>query len=267
VTATEIPSDSQSERIRVRDVVKIFDTKQGEPIRALDGVNLEVAPRQFVSIVGPSGCGKSTLLKICAGILEPSSGEVALPGSQYDSDRQGARIGMVFQSPVLLPWKTVLENVNVPLIITRRPADKDRGRDLLAMAGLSGFEEKYPKELSGGMQQRVALARALVTDPPLLLMDEPFGALDALTRELMGLELQRIWSIARKSVLFVTHSIPEAVFLGDRVVVMSSRPGRVIADIEVPLPRPRTLDSLADPEAASVISQVRELLGAKSSLD
>jgi NitT/TauT family transport system ATP-binding protein len=212
---------------------------------ALDDINLRVAPGEFLCIVGPSGCGKSTLLRIVAGLRPATSGTVKVTGRQVTQPIPD--IGMVFQQPVLLKWRSILQNVLLPAELAGNDAGllRKRARALLEMAGLAGFAEKLPRELSGGMQQRAALCRALLLDPPLLLMDEPFGALDAMTRDEMALELLRIWgetSASRKTILFVTHSIPEAVFLSDRVVVMSARPGRVAADFKVELPRPRTVE-------------------------
>ena len=218
----------------------------GSPVLA--DVNLRVAEGEFVSLVGPSGCGKSTLLRIVAGLRPATTGAVTVAGRPVT--RPIPDIGMVFQAPVLLKWRSILENVLLPAELAGRDAAllKLRAQRLLEMAGLGGFGAKLPRELSGGMQQRAALCRALLLDPPLLLMDEPFGALDAMTRDDMALELLRIWGEtdlardARKTVLFVTHSIPEAVFLSDRVVVMSPRPGRIAADLRIELPRPRTVE-------------------------
>jgi NitT/TauT family transport system ATP-binding protein len=219
------------------------------PVEALAGISLSVSSGEFVSIVGPSGCGKSTLLRIVAGLRPATRGTVGVAGRQVRGPI--AEVGMVFQSPVLLKWRSILDNVLLPAELAGKNAASLRGRahQLLEMAGLAGFDAKLPRELSGGMQQRAALCRALLLDPPLLLMDEPFGALDAMTRDDMALELLRIWGEAsggpdheRKTVLFVTHSIPEAVFLSDRVVVMSARPGRIAADFAIDLPRPRTVE-------------------------
>jgi NitT/TauT family transport system ATP-binding protein len=218
------------------------------PVEALAGISLAVGAGEFVSLVGPSGCGKSTLLRIVAGLRQATLGSVAVAGRKVT--RPIADIGMVFQQPILLKWRSILDNVLLPAELAGKDpaALKPRALELLDMAGLAGFGEKLPRELSGGMQQRAALCRALLLDPPLLLMDEPFGALDAMTRDDMALELLRIWGEtgvgreARKTVLFVTHSIPEAVFLSDRVVVMSARPGRIAADLRIDLPRPRTVE-------------------------
>ncbi|ARP81628.1 ABC transporter [Bordetella genomosp. 8] len=222
-----------------------YPTRRGR-IQALADIDLDIAPGEFVAVLGPSGCGKSTLLKLAAGLLHPTEGDVSLGGETVT--RPSRRAGVVFQKPNLLPWKTVLDNVLLPARTMNLPAEpaRERARSLLDLVSLGGFAGNYPGELSGGMQQRVGIARMLLADPDLLLMDEPFAALDALTREALTLELQRIWSTQRKSVLFITHSIPEAVFLADRVLVMSPRPGRIIEDYRPDLPRPRTLETLGD---------------------
>ncbi len=219
------------------------------PVEALAGISLSVGAGEFVSLVGPSGCGKSTLLRIVAGLRPATRGAVRVADQQVKGPI--SQVGMVFQAPILLKWRSILDNVLLPAELAGKDAKalRPRAHQLLEMAGLAGFDTKLPRELSGGMQQRAALCRALLLDPPLLLMDEPFGALDAMTRDDMALELLRIWGEAsggptrtRKTVLFVTHSIPEAVFLSDRVVVMSARPGRIAADLKIDLPRPRTVE-------------------------
>lgn len=239
------------ELIDLSQVGMTYEAASG-PVEALAGISLKVGAGEFVSLVGPSGCGKSTLLRIVAGLRPATRGTVTVGGLAVT--RPIADIGMVFQAPVLLKWRSILDNVLLPAELAGREVLPLRARahQLLEMAGLSGFETKLPRELSGGMQQRAALCRALLLDPPLLLMDEPFGALDAMTRDDMALELLRIWGDAsggpgtvRKTVLFVTHSIPEAVFLSDRVVVMSPRPGRIAADLRIALPRPRTVEMRA----------------------
>jgi NitT/TauT family transport system ATP-binding protein len=237
----------------------VYNTAAGK-IPAVDGLSLHVPQGTFLSILGPSGCGKSTLIKVAAGLLPPSRGEVSVAGSRVTAPHPD--VGIVFQQPTLLPWKTVEDNILVP--VRARGGNRDearaRARELIALVKLSGFERNYPHELSGGMQQRVALARALMHDPPVLVMDEPFAALDALTREQMMLELQRLWSVARKTVLFVTHSIQEAVFLSDRVVVLSPRPARITTDIGIALPRPRTLATMMEPAFATACDALRQEL-------
>ena len=224
--------------VAVTDVGKTY----GGGVEAIRDVSFHVAPREFVTLLGPSGCGKSTLLMMIAGLLSPSRGEVAVDGARVDGPRPD--VGIVFQSPTLLPWRTVLGNVLIPIEMLRRPRREweGRARELLAMAKLGDFEGKLPHELSGGMKQRVAICRALIHDPDLLLMDEPFSALDALTRDQMGQELLRIWEQFRKTVVFVTHSIREAVFLSDRVLVMSARPATIAFETVIELPRPRTIE-------------------------
>jgi NitT/TauT family transport system ATP-binding protein len=230
------------------------------PVDAVRAITLAVNDGEFVAVVGPSGCGKSSLLKLALGLQTRSGGIIRIDGK--DMERPRRDVGVVFQSPVLLPWRTVLQNVLLPADILHLPREEAQrnARDLLALAGLQGFEQKYPYELSGGMQQRVGIVRALVHDPRVLLMDEPFAALDALTREAMSLELQRIWMARRKTIVFVTHNISEAVLLADRVVVMSARPGRIIADLANPAARPRDIQFLSEPSAAALSGQIREHL-------
>ncbi|TCT06109.1 ABC transporter ATP-binding protein [Aquabacter spiritensis] len=246
--------------IRIAHLDKVFITVRNERVHALDDISLTVKDKEFVTIVGPSGCGKSTLLKIIAGLLPASSGQLRVVDQPVLKPRRD--IGVVFQSPVLLPWRTVLENVLLPAEVQHLPSGptRARARDLLKMVGLADFENKYPGELSGGMQQRAAISRGLICDPAILLMDEPFGALDAMTREQMNLDLQRIWRESGKTIVLITHSIPEAVFLGDRVVVMTPRPGRIACTIDVPLPRPRGLDAMGDPAFGRLTSDIRRLL-------
>jgi NitT/TauT family transport system ATP-binding protein len=214
---------------------------------------------EFVAVLGPSGCGKSTLLKLASGLLAPTTGSIRLHGKPVVGPRSD--VGMVFQQPTLLPWKTVQQNVLMPLKVMRsyRPADREKADRLLAMVGLEKFAKNYPFELSGGMQQRVGIARGLIHEPRLLLMDEPFAALDALTREQMTIELQSIWQNTRKSELFITHSIPEAVILADRVVVLSAGPGRILHEEKIMIPRPRDLSSMATPEFAETCNRLRRL--------
>jgi NitT/TauT family transport system ATP-binding protein len=241
-------------------VAKTFVTRGGEQIVAMSDVSLEVRRNEFVCLVGPSGCGKSTLLRLVAGLVAPTGGTVSISGARVAEPRDDT--GIVFQAPTLLPWASVLDNVLFPLDMMRRldAAGRERARDLLALVGLAGFEGKYPRELSGGMQQRAGICRALVHDPEILLMDEPFGALDALTREELTIELMRIWQERPKTILFVTHSISEAVLLADRVVVMSPRPGRVAEVIDICLPRPRDFDMEARHEFQDATRRIRGLI-------
>ncbi|MEK8145800.1 ABC transporter ATP-binding protein [Streptomyces sp. M10(2022)] len=237
-------------------------------VTALQEVSLDVAPGEFVAIVGPSGCGKSTLLKLVAGLLTPSAGEVRLGGGPVKGPRHD--IGYVFQRAALLEWRSARRNILLQAEIRRTPSAQARARadELIRMTGLVGFEDAYPHELSGGMQQRVALCRALLHEPPVLLMDEPFGALDALTREQMNTELNRIWRETGTTVLLVTHSISEAVYLADRVVVMSPRPGTITEVIEVGLPAEREYsETVGRPEFHEAAAHIRGLLGAVSAHD
>ncbi len=245
--------------IEVQGVSKTF-ASGGSSVPALRDATLALGGGEFVAVVGPSGCGKSTLLRILAGVTTATSGSVRVGGR--DPADTGVRIGMVFQTPVLLPWRSVLSNVLLPIEVLRedRRRFSEAARDLLKLVGLEGFEHARAYHLSGGMQQRAALCRALITKPVLLLMDEPFGALDALTREHLNLELQRIWMATRTTVLFVTHSIPEAVFLADRVAVFTPRPGRVREVVDVTLPRPRTLPLQDTPAFGAFTREVREAL-------
>src|SRR5574341_375778 len=253
--------------IRIRGLHMIFTTVRGERIHALADINVDVREGEFVTVVGPSGCGKTTLLKILGGLLRRTSGEVLLAGSPVDGPRRD--IGIVFQNPILLPWRTVLANAMLPAEVLGLPRERytERARDLLKMVGLQGFEDKYPMELSGGMQQRAAITRALLHDPAILLMDEPFGALDAMTREQMNLELQRIWRESGKTILLITHSIPEAVFLGERILVMTPRPGTLAEVIAVDIPRPRSLDVMVAPRFGEITHEIRALFQQKGAID
>jgi NitT/TauT family transport system ATP-binding protein len=244
--------------VRVERVSRYFDASDGERMIALDSVSLDIGRNEFVALVGPSGCGKSTLLRILAGLIKPSAGRVEVNGQVLAEPREST--GIVFQAATLLPWANVLENIFFPLRVTGKPVTPQveaAARDLIKVAGLEGFEKRSPRELSGGMQQRVAICRALLNDPDLLLMDEPFGALDALTREEMTLELLRIWSARPKTVVFVTHSISEAVLLADRVVVMSARPGRIADILDIALPRPRAFAMTALPSFTEASERIR----------
>jgi NitT/TauT family transport system ATP-binding protein len=246
---------------------KVFRSKDGADVIALRDVGFEVRKGEFVTVVGPSGCGKSTLLRILAGLERASGGTVSLGGRAVTGPSR--EIGVVFQSPVLLPWRTVLQNVLVPAQIQGRDIKvaTERAMHYLTLVGLEKFATKYPGELSGGMQQRVGIARAFVNDPMLLLMDEPFGALDAMTRETMNLELHKLRERTGATIMLVTHSIPEAVFLGDRVVVMSPRPGRVTQVVEVDLPQPRTLAMINTDRFGTYVSGIRANLNAAGGLD
>ena len=242
--------------LEARDVTLTYRTKRGL-LTALQSLSLAVGRHEFVSVIGPSGCGKSTLLKAISGLLPISAGTIALGGVPVDGPRP--QVGIVFQAPTLLPWKTVIENVLVPARAMRLDIARyrDKATELLRLVGLEQFAANYPHELSGGMQQRVGLARGLIHDPDILLMDEPFAALDAITRENMGTELQRLWMTTGKSVLFITHHIPEAVFLSDRVIILSNRPAHVVNEMVVDLPRPRTLATMADPRFAAMCNDLR----------
>ncbi|SCD57850.1 NitT/TauT family transport system ATP-binding protein [Streptomyces sp. DvalAA-19] len=253
--------------VQLADVDVRFRSKKRD-VTALSDISLDVAPGEFVAIVGPSGCGKSTLLKLVAGLLTASSGEVLLGGERVKGPRHD--IGYVFQRAALLEWRSALRNILLQAEMRRMPSGRARARadELILMTGLTGFEDAYPHELSGGMQQRVALCRALLHEPPVLLMDEPFGALDALTREQLNTELNRIWRTTGTTVLLVTHSISEAVYLADRVVVMSPRPGTITEIIEVGLPAERDYaETLGRPEFRAATARIRELLGAVSAQD
>jgi NitT/TauT family transport system ATP-binding protein len=246
--------------IRLDGVEKTYRTRRGDLVHALAETSLTVGSNEFVTLVGPSGCGKSTLLKLVAGLVPATRGRIHVRDQPVEEPFPD--VGFVFQQPVLLPWRTVLDNVlfSIEMLGLEPRQYRKPAADLLELTGLAGFETKYPRELSGGMQQRVAICRALLPDPGLLLMDEPFGALDAMTREEMSLELLRIWEERRKTILFVTHSIPEAILLADRVVVMSPRPGRIVRVITVDLPRPRTMDLEFDPRFTAHSDEVRGLI-------
>ena len=241
-------------------IFKVFHARDGAKVNALKDVSLTVDEREFITIVGPSGCGKSTLLRLVSGLIKPTSGTITINGSSVKEPRQDT--GIVFQTPVLLPWATILDNILFPLKILDQDIETgiEKAHYLLQMVGLKGFEAKYPRELSGGMQQRAAICRSLIHNPNVLLMDEPFGALDALTREEMALEVLRIWTDEPKTILFVTHSITEAVLLADRVLVMSARPGRIAEIIDINLPRPRTFEIEAEHEYQHAAQRIRELI-------
>jgi len=254
------PEPSRRRLISIRNVSKTY---AGGAVHALDKVDLEIDDGEFVCVVGPSGCGKSTLLRMLAGLDDYDSGDIDLDGTPVTGPSR--EVGVVFQAANLLPWLSVRENIRLPLRVGgAHPDAGDRIERLLEVTGLRDFAERYPYELSGGMQQRAGICRALVRDPNILLMDEPFGALDALTRERMNLELQRIWQASGKTVLLITHSISEAIFLADRVVVMSQRPGRVLEDLRVDIPRPRSNDTIiSHPDYPGLAKKIRGLLNAQ----
>ena len=247
--------------VSVRGVTKLFG--QGAVI-ALQDIDLEVGQGEFVSLIGPSGCGKSTLLRIVGDIIEPSSGEIAVNGKPPRRARLDRDYGIVFQAPVLYDWRTVAKNIALPLEMLgwERARRRARVEEMLELVELTGFESHHPWQLSGGMQQRVSIARALSFSPPLLLMDEPFGALDEMTRERMNMELLRIWAETGSTVVFVTHSISEAVFLSTRVAVMSPRPGRITGIIPIDLPQPRSAETREQPRFFELVTEVREQLHA-----
>lgn len=247
--------------LQFEHVGKVYQTSSG-PIPALDDINLSIEAGEFISIVGPSGCGKSTLLSLSSGLDFPTSGVVRLAGKPVT--RPVTELGIVFQTDVLLDWRRVMENVLIQPEMRGldRAAYEQKARKLLANVGLAGFERKYPYELSGGMRQRVSICRALIHDPPLLLMDEPFGALDALTREQMVMELHQIWLDTKKSVMFVTHDIQEAVLLADRLVIMTPRPGRIAEILEADLPHPRTPGTMETRRFVELVAHVRHVFEA-----
>jgi NitT/TauT family transport system ATP-binding protein len=237
-------------------------SKQFGQTTALQGIDLEIGEREFVSLIGPSGCGKSTLLRIIGDLIDPSSGTVVVNGKSARQARRDRDYGIVFQDPVLYDWRTVAKNVALPLEMARWPRQKrnERVREMLELVELQGFESHRPWQLSGGMQQRVSIARALSFDPALLLMDEPFGALDEMTRERLNMELLKIWDASGSTIVFVTHSIAEAVFLSTRVVVMSPRPGRISEVLPIDLPQPRTATTREEPNFFEHVTRVREAL-------
>ena len=255
---SKTPSDRKRSvvpaEVRVDSVSKTFEGKQN--VHALDEVTFSLAPGESVVLIGPSGCGKSTVLRMLAGLVEPSSGSVTINGSAPEEFTRRHGVSIDFQDDCLLPWRSVRKNVMLALEMTRTAVDRQRVDDLIAQVGLSEFADTRPAELSGGMRQRVALARSLVTDPALLLLDEPFGALDEFTRYQMNVELQRLWSDSGVTTLLVTHSIPEAVLLADRVVVMSARPGRIVQIVDVPFPRPRDRVLQRSPEFQVLVSDL-----------
>lgn len=244
------------DRLAIKDLDVVYDTARGV-VPAISKLTATVKEGEFVAVLGPSGCGKSTLLQVVAGLMQPSGGSVKLGGKEVTEPHPD--VGVVFQTPTLLPWKTVLENVMVPIdaMGLSRSQYLPRAKELLELVGLSEFESNYPRELSGGMQQRVGIARGLIHDPSMLLMDEPFAALDAMTREMMSIELQALWLAKKKSILFITHSISEAVFLADRVIVLTERPGRVREIVDVPIARPRPMEAMGDREFGEITTRLR----------
>jgi NitT/TauT family transport system ATP-binding protein len=253
--------------IAVKELGKTYESRGGESVVALERVTTSISSGEFVTLVGPSGCGKSTLLNIIAGLTPKTTGDLFFDGRPYGDAVVDRRVGLVFQRPVLLPWLNAVENVHLPAEVGLSPSKNEHGpeleeraRYLLDLVGLGTFEEKYPWELSGGMQQRVAIARALLLEAEVMCLDEPFAALDEFTREQMHVELLRLWSQQRFTAIFVTHNIFESAFLSDRVLVMTPRPGRIVADVEIDLPRPRTSDMIATAEFTSNVRRVRDAM-------
>ena len=248
--------------VSLKNVNKTYPVENGENVLALSGINLEVRDKEFVSLIGPSGCGKSTTLNIVAGLLEPSGGEILVGDHPPERARQSREIGVVFQDPVLLPWRTARDNTAFLLEVAGQLDDTtwQRVDETLAMVGLAEFSDRYPHQLSGGMKQRVSIARALSLDPLLLLMDEPFGALDEFTRQRMNAELLTIWAQTQKTIIFITHNIGEAVFLSDRVIAMSPRPGRVVEELTIELERPRTREVRYTREFNDYVVHLQRLL-------
>lgn len=267
VTNAEGQSSLPRDFIRISRLRKTFGAGTAGELTALKDINCSIREGNFVSIVGPSGCGKSTLLRILAGLIDYSEGALIMDGQPVHGTRRD--VGVVFQSSILLPWRTIIDNVMLPAEVLGLDLKSARRRagELLAMVRLEGFEDRLPGELSGGMQQRASIARALLHDPRVLLMDEPFGALDAMTREQMNIELHRIWAESGKTIVLITHSIPEAIFLGDVVFVMSARPGTFTRIIPIDLPRPRTMESMATPEFGAKAQEIRSLFNHVGSFD
>ncbi|HEY7701240.1 MAG TPA: ABC transporter ATP-binding protein [Candidatus Limnocylindrales bacterium] len=254
--------------VRLSGVGRVFARRDGSVMTALEGIDLDIRRGEFVSLIGPSGCGKSTLLRIIGDLISPSSGSAIVNGKPAERARLDRDYGMVFQAPVLFDWRTVEDNVKLPLEIQGLDAARRQARaaEMLDLVELEDFVHHYPWQLSGGMQQRVAIARALAFEPSILLMDEPFGALDEMTRERMNSEVQRIWERTGTTIVFVTHSIPEAVFMSSRVVVMSPRPGRIASVIDVDLPRPRDEETRESDRYFELVTQVREALRGRDGL-
>lgn len=251
---------SVNTEIKVNNVGMVYNGDSGREVTALKNINLEIQKGEFVSLLGPSGCGKTTLLRIIADLLTPTSGEILIEGVSPREVRLQRKYGMVFQSPVLYEWRTVRKNIELPMEIMKiNKADrKERAYKMLELVGLTDFADHFPSQLSGGMQQRVGIARALATSPEILLMDEPFSALDEFTREKLHEDLLRIWRKTNKTVVFVTHNIAESIFLSDRVVVLSPHPGRISAVIDIDLPRPRTKEIKQSEEFFDLLTRVRD---------
>jgi NitT/TauT family transport system ATP-binding protein len=256
------PGASAQPVVRIRGVGKTFPVRGSAPTVALQGIDLDIARGGFISLIGPSGCGKSTLLRVIGDLIAPDSGSVEVNGKSARAARTDRDYGMVFQAPVLFDWRTVEANIGLPLELMKVPSSQRARRvtEMLELVDLVGFQRHYPHQLSGGMQQRASIARALAFEPTILLMDEPFGALDEMTRERLNTELLRVWARTGTTVVFVTHSIPEAVFLSTRVVVMSPRPGRIADVIDIDLPQPRTEDSRESDRYFELVTAVRESL-------
>ena len=247
--------------IEIRNVSKRFQLNRKQEVLALEDISVRIPSGEFVAIIGPSGCGKSTLLHLVAALETVSSGQITIDGELPEALREKHQLGIAFQEHALLPWLSVEANLALPFKIAGRPVDKNHIRALTKLVGLEGFEEARPRQLSGGMRQRAAIARSLCLDPKLLLLDEPFAALDAVTRHYMNIELQRIWLEKQLTTILVTHSVDEAVFLADRIIVLSGRPGKITKTIQVPLPRPRTTESMRTEEFHKLIDQLTALLG------
>ena len=251
----------RSDILVLKDAAKTYRTLDRSAIVAVSPTNLTFRDGEFVTLVGPSGCGKTTLLNMISGLILPTSGEIFFQGERTTGPT--GEMSLVFQRPVLLPWRRIIENVLLPVEVMGlkpRAAYEKKARDLLALVGLAGFEEAYPRELSGGMQQRAAIARALVYDTRVLLMDEPFAALDAMTREELNVELMRIWEVTGRTIVFVTHNIAEAVLLSDRIVVMTARPGQVREVVDVDIPRPRSLATMGESRFGALSTYIRGML-------
>lgn len=259
INSTKPHEDMGQIIISVRNLGKIFPSGQSS-IVALEHVNLDVTKNEFVSIVGPSGCGKTTLIRLIGDLIKPSSGKILVNGKSPEKARKDRDFGYVFQDPVLFPWRTVSQNIQLPKEVFNQKEESNRIKELIKLVVLSGFENSLPRELSAGMKSKVAIARALSYQPSVLLMDEPFGNIDELTRENLNAELLKIWESTKRTIVFVTHSIPEAVFLSDRIFVMTSRPGRIKSDVQVELERPRTLEMRKSSKYAMLVEEIREFL-------